>query len=209
MMSDSAFSYAREIAGTISVPKSMHRMRIVVSGRGIDKMIKIRNGVISGMFEDKVYAIDFFRLSKISRPSSTPLTIELKLSSRRIMSAASLETSEPAIPMATPILAFFKAGESLTPSPVTATILPRRWQFSTIINFCWGEVRANTICSCASTRFQSSSSRSLIWDPGTTIALMPERSTCSTGMPRSFAMSSAVGSRMIFTDLAMDFAVAG
>lgn len=35
-------------------------------------------------------------------PSSTPVTIDAKLSSRRIMSAACLDTSEPAIPMATP-----------------------------------------------------------------------------------------------------------
>ena len=35
----------------------------------------------------------------------------------RIMSAASFDTSEPVMPMATPISAFFNAGESLTPSP--------------------------------------------------------------------------------------------
>lgn len=59
-------------------------------------------------------------------PSSTPVTIEAKLSSSRIMSAACLETSEPAMPMATPMSAFFRAGESFTPSPVTATIAPCR-----------------------------------------------------------------------------------
>lgn len=53
----------------------------------------------------------------MSRPSSTPVTMDAKLSSSSIMSAACLETSEPAIPMATPISAFFRAGESLTPSP--------------------------------------------------------------------------------------------
>jgi hypothetical protein len=51
------------------------------------------------------------------------LTIELKLSSIRSKSAAFLATSEPE-PIAIPILAFFIAGESLTPSPVTATIWP-------------------------------------------------------------------------------------
>ena len=50
--------------------------------------------------------------------------MEAKLSSRRIMSAACLETSDPAMPMATPMSAFFRAGESFTPSPVTATIAP-------------------------------------------------------------------------------------
>ena len=65
------------------------------------------------------------------------------------MSAASFETSVPAIPIATliifikkwsgaykltayPISAFLRAGESLTPSPVTATTCPAlldNWQF--------------------------------------------------------------------------------
>jgi len=44
--------------------------------------------LISGIFEVNVYAIDFFRLSKIKRPSSTPVTMEAKLSSSKIMSAA-------------------------------------------------------------------------------------------------------------------------
>ena len=112
-------------------------------------------------------------------PSSTPVTIEAKLSSNRIMSAACLDTSEPAIPMATPekhstqdksklsqkniaalqcesmdtnnppISAFFKAGESLTPSPVTATMAPWRWHPSTIMSFCCGDVLANTISVCS------------------------------------------------------------
>jgi len=49
------------------------------------------------------------------------LTIELKASSERIRSAFSLAASVPDLPIATPILANFKAGASLTPSPVTAT----------------------------------------------------------------------------------------
>lgn len=81
------------------------------------------NGIISGTFDCKVYAIDFFKLSKISLPSSIPLTIELKLSSSRSMSAAFFATSEPE-PIAIPMSAFLIAGESLTPSPVTATTWP-------------------------------------------------------------------------------------
>jgi len=64
--------------------------------------------------------MDFFKLSKMSLPSSTPLTMELKLSSSKSISAAFLATSEPE-PIAIPISAFLIAGESLTPSPVTAT----------------------------------------------------------------------------------------
>lgn len=51
----------------------------------------------------------------------TALTIELKLSSVRMMSEASLATSVPAIPIANPTSAFLRAGPSLVPSPVTAT----------------------------------------------------------------------------------------
>lgn len=86
-------------------------------------MIKVTNGISSGMFAWRVYAIDFFKLSKIILPRSTPPTIEQKLSSSKIISAAFLATSDPE-PIATPISAFLIAGESLTPSPVTATIWP-------------------------------------------------------------------------------------
>lgn len=47
----------------------------------------------------------------------------LKLSSIKIIPAASFATSVPAIPIAKPISAFFKAGASFVPSPVTATTL--------------------------------------------------------------------------------------
>ena len=62
--------------------------------------------------------------SKMLRPHRTAFTMELKLSSRRMMAAASLATSVPAIPMAKPTSAFFNAGASLVPSPVTATTSP-------------------------------------------------------------------------------------
>lgn len=48
----------------------------------------------------------------------------LKLSSTRIISAASFATSEPDSPIANPTSAFFNAGASFVPSPVTATIFP-------------------------------------------------------------------------------------
>lgn len=58
------------------------------------------------------------------RPHSAAFTIEAKLSSRRMISQAALETSVPAIPIANPTSDFFKAGASLVPSPVTATMSP-------------------------------------------------------------------------------------
>lgn len=50
--------------------------------------------------------------------------ILVKLSSNKMIPAASLATSVPAIPIANPTSAFFKAGASLVPSPVTATTCP-------------------------------------------------------------------------------------
>ena len=105
--------------------------------------MKKMNGKISGIFDERVYAIDFFKLSKISLPSSTPFTIELKLSSSKSISAAFFATSDPD-PIAIPISAFLIAGESLTPSPVTATTCPAFWHASTISNFYDGVVLAKT-----------------------------------------------------------------
>ena len=85
--------------------------------------MKNMNGNTSAMLCVRVYMIDFFKLSKISLPSSTPFTIEQKLSSSKSMSAEFLATSDPD-PIAIPMSAFLIAGESFTPSPVTATICP-------------------------------------------------------------------------------------
>lgn len=57
-------------------------------------------------------------------PHNTALTIELKLSSSKIIAADYRATSVPAIPIAKPTSAFFKAGASFVPSPVTATTYP-------------------------------------------------------------------------------------
>ena len=58
------------------------------------------------------------------RPFFTAWTMVAKLSSVRTMAAASLATSVPVMPMATPMSACFRAGASLTPSPVMATRAP-------------------------------------------------------------------------------------
>ena len=44
MMSDSASSYAMEMAGTMSVPKSIQRMVTVPKGKGISAKMKSKNG---------------------------------------------------------------------------------------------------------------------------------------------------------------------
>jgi len=51
-----------------------------------------------------------------------PTIILLKSSLSKIIEAASFATSVPVIPIEMPKSAFLIAGESLTPSPVTATI---------------------------------------------------------------------------------------
>lgn len=61
------------------------------------------------------------------------------------MSAASFATSVPVIPIDIPISAFLIAGESFTPSPVTATTSPSFWHPLTITSFWAGLVLAKTI----------------------------------------------------------------
>ncbi len=55
------------------------------------------------------------------RPHITATTMDLKLSSKRMIDAASRATAVPDMPIAKPTSAFFSAGASFVPSPVTAT----------------------------------------------------------------------------------------
>jgi hypothetical protein len=59
--------------------------------------------------------------SKIFLPHFIAVTIDLKLSSSKIIPEAYLAIYVPVIPMAKPISAFLRAGASLVPSPVIAT----------------------------------------------------------------------------------------
>ena len=120
----------------------------------------------------------------MTRPSSTAATRVAKLSSRRMTSEASLVTSVPETPMATPMSASFTAGASLTPSPVMAVMCPRRLKARTIFSLSLGLTRAKTVVS-SMTR---SSSASLMAESSP-----PER-TRSPGrqMPVSRAMAQAV-----------------
>ena len=132
------------MAGMRSVPRSMHKTSTVEIGGGIWRMRSNINGMISVVWLDAMYIIAFLRLSKILRPYSMPMIMLLKSSFRRTIEAASLATSVPVIPIAMPKSAFLIAGESLTPSPVTATTSPSRWQALTMISFWAGLVLANT-----------------------------------------------------------------
>lgn len=55
---------------TMSVPRSMQRMVTVPRGRGTLRQMKRRKGEISGMLLVSVYAMDFFKLSKMRRPAA-------------------------------------------------------------------------------------------------------------------------------------------
>ena len=118
----SAVSYDWKIFGIISVPTSIHNINIVFIGNGIWNKSKHKKGTNSGTFDVKLYPIIFFNVSKITLPCFIPFKIFGKLSSSKRISAASLATSVPTFPIAIPISAFLIAGESFTPSPVTATI---------------------------------------------------------------------------------------
>jgi hypothetical protein len=68
--------------------------------------------------------MNFLILSYIFLPHLAATTIEAKLSSSKMISATSFDSLVPYIPIANPISAFFSAGASLVPSPVTATTWP-------------------------------------------------------------------------------------
>ena len=89
-----------------------------------------------------VYLMNLRMLSKMRRPSRTARTMVAKLSSSRIMCAASLATSVPVMPMAMPMSARFSAGASFTPSPVMATNSPCAWSACTMRILCSGATRA-------------------------------------------------------------------
>ena len=88
-------------------------------------------------------------------------TIVAKLSSARIMSAASRVTSVPVMPIAMPMSADFSAGASLTPSPVIATMCPSACSAFTMRSLCSGATRAYTETLPTAERRPSSSSPSI------------------------------------------------
>lgn len=94
---------------------------------------------------------NFLTLSKTLLPYLRATTIDVKLSSKRTISAAALATSVPVIPMANPTLDAFKAGASFDPSPVIATTPPHCYSPVLNNNLSVGEDLAITLkCSFTS-----------------------------------------------------------
>ena len=109
-------------------------------------------------------------MSKILLPSSMALTMVAKLSSAMTISEASLVTSVPVLPMATPISAAVRAGASFTPSPVMATMWPLAFRASTMRTLCSAVTLANTDTSSMCSRRSSELIRSS-WTPSITSPL--------------------------------------
>ena len=128
-------------------------------------------------------------LAKMARPSRTAATMVAKLSSARIILAASLVTPVPVMPMAMPMSADFNAGASLTPSPVMATMLPSAWRASTMRSLCSGATRAYTETD-RTRSVSASSSRASNSSPASAAAVAWPAS--GVAMPRSVAMRAAV-----------------
>ncbi len=145
MMSASSFSDSNTIEQAGSMISSRKTICTGSRTRGMLKSTGMRDMPAIGTWTERMYAIAFFRLSKILLPSRTAETIDVKLSSSRTREEASRATSVPLLPMAMPISADLRAGASLTPSPVIATTSPSAFRASTIRSFCSGKIRANIV----------------------------------------------------------------
>jgi tetratricopeptide (TPR) repeat protein len=135
-----------------TLPSGHSRSRIVEVLIPLENQIRYRSNYVKGVIRDKLSASPLsasvelvninmntveslvqsdsitgeylMMLPKMIRPSRIASTIEPKRSSVTTMSAASLATSVPRLPIATPMSARLRAGASLTPSPIIATICP-------------------------------------------------------------------------------------
>ena len=121
------------------------------------------------------------------RPYQMASLMERKLSSRMTILPASLAASVP-LPMAKPTSARFRAGESLTPSPVMPTTRFSSWHRRTIRDLSVGRARAMTRMR-GMIFFTSSSDSSLSW------AEVRATSSRARSSPASRAMATAVSSR--------------
>ena len=83
-------------------------------------------------------------LLNIVLPNNMALDIDKKLSSNITMSLASFDTSVP-LPIANPTSARFKAGASLTPSPVMPTTNPNSCDNRTNLLLSCGNALATTL----------------------------------------------------------------
>ena len=127
-----------------AVAMLIHRICAGVIGSTMPKAIAAMMTSDSVPFVGRFQAITFLMLPEIVRPSRTAATMVAKLSSASTTRAASLAASVPFSPIATPTSARFRAGASLTPSPVIATTRPSACSASIRRSLCSGAARAKT-----------------------------------------------------------------
>ncbi|KAH3659767.1 hypothetical protein OGATHE_005812 [Ogataea polymorpha] len=164
--------------------------RICMALRGLGRLKSVETAIRESAATDveSWNVRKFWMLLKMPFPSLMACKMVLKSSSVKTMSAASLATSVPFLPMAIPISASLSAGASFTPSPVMATMSPRICNARTMDTLCSGVVLANTDTdSIASAR--SCSDIESILSPLRTL-----RSGSLSGMPILRAMLVAVTS---------------
>ena len=130
------------MAGRESVIRLINSRCTGLKGRGRDRRDVYNTQKMPAMLPDKRNWMEFFIFLCTFLPLDTAFMMVAKLSSANIMDAASLDTSVPVMPMATPISAFLRAGASLTPSPVIATMWPRFCHALTIRILCSGDTLA-------------------------------------------------------------------
>ena len=140
----SAGSMPMASAGRESVRRLMNNRCTGAKGRGFPASEVISTVMMAAILPERRNRIAFRIFRYTFLPLATALMIVAKLSSDKIISAASLDTSVPVIPRATPISAFFNAGASLTPSPVMDTMQPFRCHASTIRILFSGDTLAYT-----------------------------------------------------------------
>lgn len=115
---------AKAKAAKVSMIKLTQSIWIGVKGDYLIKTAPKKAMNIATTFTVSWNCKNFLIQSKIFLPYLAAVTILPKLSSKRMIPAAYLAIYTPAIPIANPMSAFFKAGASFPPSPVIAMTWP-------------------------------------------------------------------------------------
>lgn len=124
------------ICAQVNIDQAIHRSTAKSSARLV-------------VIHESIFLVIFLKITLHWLIAATKLE---KLSSNKIISAASLATSVQVFHIATPICAVFNAGASFTPSQVTATICPSVLQWLTILTLSSGDtlekIADHGICRC-------------------------------------------------------------
>jgi len=115
---------AKARAAKVSIIKLTQSIWIGVNGDYLRKTAPRKAINIATMLTVSWNCKNFLMQSKMFLPYLAAVTMLPKLSSSKIIPAAYFAIYTPAIPMAKPMSAFFKAGASFPPSPVIATTWP-------------------------------------------------------------------------------------